>query len=559
MAWAALCASSLAALRVVGGASAVELMRGMSVELCVGKSIPLDWAPGVAEYSLALPRDAPFVAVRVNLRVLEGEVFQERLAMRVPLKDLSFAMLPGEPSDFVEVDTEERTVLKVDVGDAEFTINAIRSRIASNGQVEQPDLARRYPPMGTLSGLALWDSTGRDANMAWFTPRTSSYYASVSGDARGIRLVATPNDPDAELEWRRNGGKWDFLVSGLTSASASISPSSWTLFEVRVRSAAALATKSVGGDPLVYQIAVTRDLVCHPTCRSCRGPSLDECTSCFAPLVLLRGGRCLYTSCQSRGSYFDSELERCLPCAATCVECQDGSTGSCTICPPKLFLLTPSPVHVAGECVPTCPFGYFVQPLSQRCQRAPIGARIEKVYFRLDLRISPEEFSDEAALLSSVLDIAAETLNVSPQDIRFHRWEPSSSGFSVLYYFEVENPFVSKESIKQRTSIDDWFAALPVPVDSIRVLSVNELYPPPLVPKEGLPLPAWLIGAIAAGITGGLVICPLYHFYFIRMHFQKNPYRPHNEQMTLFVDHILKHATDEEVKKLATVSAAKAG
>ena len=27
------------------------------------------------------------------------------------------------------------------------------------------------------------------------------------------RLAATPNDPDAELEWRMNGGKWDFLAA----------------------------------------------------------------------------------------------------------------------------------------------------------------------------------------------------------------------------------------------------------------------------------------------------------------------------------------------------------
>merc|ERR1712194_988637 len=103
----------------------------------------------------------------------------------------------------------------------------IRSYIASNGLPEFPDPARSYPPTGTLTGLTLWDSLGTPAHMAWFTPRTSMYYASISDSARDVRLVATANDPDAELEWRLNGGKWDFLVSGLTSAPARCSENGW--------------------------------------------------------------------------------------------------------------------------------------------------------------------------------------------------------------------------------------------------------------------------------------------------------------------------------------------
>lgn len=537
----------------------LELVRGVYLELCVGKSIPLEWSAGVSEYSLAIPRDAPFAGVRVAIGRGETpeEEFAGTLALRVPLRSLAFTLEPGLPSEMVSIDSNFSTVLKIDIATAEFTVNVIRALIASNGQGETPDPARQYPPPGTLSGLALWDSMGQSAHMAWFTPRTSMYYASIQAQALDVRLVATPNDPGAELEWRRNGGKWDFLVSGLTSAPARCSENGWTLLEVRVRSTAALATGHIS-EPLVYQIAITKELVCHPKCRTCGGPRFDQCTSCFAPLIL-HSGKCLYTSCRAAATYFDPMPEQCLPCSATCAECTDGSSGGCTSCPAGRFLLTASAIDVAGECVVACPFGYYVQPLSQRCQRAPASSiASQSFYIRLVLRISVDEFQQEQDLLQQILQVAAELLRVSPQDVRFHQWDEANF-FGVYYYFEVANPFLKLDEVDERFTIDQWFGAMPVPVDKVSALSQSEMHPPPLAEKPEPLLPPWAWAAMIGGLAGLAIICPLYHFYFIRKHWELTPYRPDTFGQPQFVEHILKEAPDKVINLVAVKDRGAAG
>mmetsp|Transcript_166222 Transcript_166222/g.533698 ORF Transcript_166222/g.533698 Transcript_166222/m.533698 type:complete len:578 (-) Transcript_166222:457-2190(-) len=531
------------------GSPAMGYVQEVYLELSIGKSIPLDWTAGSAEYSLAVPWDAPLVALRVEtMRSEEGEggalgSVAATLALRVPLRNLAFGLEPGRPSVYVDVGTEERTVLKLDIAEYEFTINVIRAKTTSTGQGQHPDPAQRFPALATLSGLALQDSLGDPAHMAWFTPRSSCYYASVGQAASHIRLVATPNDPDAELEWRRDGGKWDFLVSGLTSAPARISAYGWTLFEVRVRSVAAAVA-----EPLLYQIAVTKDVVCHPKCRACDGPAFDQCTSCHAPL-LLHEGRCIYTACRASGKYFNPTQEQCVQCDVTCVECMDGSPQTCTVCPPMRFLHTASATDVAGQCIAACPFGFFVQPVSQSCMRAPVGVRLEKFYFRLDLRISAADYLEQRDLPLRILQVAVETLRVSSQDVRFHRWEQVVYGQGILYYFEVENPFLRRDKVEKQTTIDDWFAVLPVPVDKVMVLTYTQLYPDPPRAKAPPLLEPWMWGLIGAGVTGCLILYPLYHMYFIRKYWEKTPFKPKRDKEAIFVQEIIKNAKEEHITR----------
>lgn len=555
--WPVLCLLTLLCLLPCGAVaseSSLRLVRGIYVELCIGSSIPLEWTAQVPEYSLAVPRDAPFVGLRVDVAhgETEEEQFSDEIFLRLPFRGLAIAMQPGRTSEWVEVYSNESAVLKLGVGPAEYTIYMIRSHIASNGLGEFPDPARRYPPPGTLSGLALWDSLGEAAHMSWFSPRTSMYYASISDGARDVRLVATANDPAAELEWRLNGGKWDFLVSGLTSAPARCSQGGWTLLEVRVRSTLALAIGQVS-DYLIYQVAVTKELVCHPKCRTCRGPQSDQCTSCYAPLVH-HVGKCLYTACKDVTTYFSFDVEECVSCHPSCHECQDGSAEGCIICPTGRFLLTSSVLDTSGECVVACPVGFFVQPLSQRCQRAPATDSLSELSFfiRLELRITVDELVQESDMLQRILRAAADLLQLSPLDVRYHRWDKASGGYGVDYYFEVENPFLSRHEVTERVTVDKWFAGLPVPVDRVIALSRGEMFPPPVGPKPPPLIPSWLIAAVLGALSGLLILCPMYHVYFIRNYWKKTPYRPETQTQIQFVGHVLEEAPDWVIHKVAT-------
>ncbi|CAE8698672.1 unnamed protein product, partial [Polarella glacialis] len=490
-----------------------DFVREVYVELSIGKSVPMMWRTQQLDYSLAVPRDSELVAVRVD--VLLGETPQERaiwqqggeFALRVPSRGLRTMLSPGTASEYVPLSLGEPESFVLELAGAEYAFRIMRAHIASTGSGIYPDPARGCPPAGTLAGLSLFDSMGQPANMAWFTPRVSLYFASIGETANGVRLVATPNDPDAELEWRLDGGKWDFLVSGLTSSPAAVHPTGWTILEVRVTSAAS------SQEPLIYQVAVSRgEIVCHPSCQSCRGPGAEDCEACFAPLVL-HGSRCLYTSCGNVGYYFNASIKRCAKCHPKCVECSDGSEESCTVCPPSTYLLTTSDLAVVGSCETACPFGYFVQPTSQRCKRAPPTLGVERFYMRLTLRVSVDDFLEDADTLRTVLRVAAETLAVSPQDVRFHRWDSALSGLAVYYYLEVENPFLKRADAKDWITIDKWFAALPVPIDDVLVLSYGQLYPSPVMPKPAPLLEPWIWAMIGAGAASLILVYPLYLYF----------------------------------------------
>jgi len=291
-------------------------------------------------------------------------------------------------------------------------------------------------------------------------------------------------------------------------------------------------------------------MVCHPKCRDCGGPGPEDCRSCFAPLVLY-AGRCLYTSCQAASTYFDPDSEQCLPCDATCAECEAAGAAGCTTCPPLRYLLTASELDVAGQCLAACPLGHAVEPASQRCRRAPPGLAAELFYLKATLRMSVDEFLENPDLLRSILLVAAEILAVSPQDVRFFRWEPTSLGLGILYYLQVENPFLRRRDVRAQLDIDRWFAALPVPVDDVEVLSRSQIDPPPVMPKPEPLLSPWIWALIGAGAGCLLILYPLYHFYFVRKHFEKTPYRPNTKREAQFVQHVLDHAPEKAIVTLA--------
>ncbi|CAJ1382805.1 unnamed protein product [Effrenium voratum] len=490
------------------------------LEQSIGASVPLFWRAARLEYSLALPSDTEMVAIRVDAET------KGALALRVPLRGLVTALAPGQTSAYVAVQPDEALELRLDLGGQEYALRVVRSRIRSSGEGRTPDPARTYPPQGTLAGLNLWDSMGLAASMAWFMPRVSLYVASIREDAHGVRLAATPNDPDAELEWRFNGGKWDFLVSGLTSSPAEVAPYGWTLLEVRVSS-------FVQMEPLVYQVVLARGGVCHPSCSRC---GQGGCQACTPPLVLV-GSKCLYTTCSSSSVYFNKSTEGCEPCDSSCLECIDGTARGCLKCPASKYLRPASPVAIAGACQ-SCMAGYFVHPSSQRCQLAPADLQAERFYLRLALRVSVEDFLENAETLKTVLRKSAETLAVSSQDVRFHRWDSAKEGLGVNFFLEVENPFVQHRNSEEWFNIDEWFASLPVPVDEIRILTQSQLYPaaPPALPSPFLDPFMW--GVIGAGSASVLLIYPLYNFYFVRKYRQQQPY-PVSDGQELFVDQIL--------------------
>lgn len=535
-------------------AQVTDLVWGVFVELSIGRSLPLEWTASVSDYSMAVPWDSALVGIRVALG--RGETAEEEavlieagsFVLRVPLRGITLPFAPGEASEYVEIEEGEQTVLTVSIGNAEYTIRVIRASIASNGQGEHPDPAHKFPPLSTLSGLGLWDSLGRPARMAWFSPRKSRYFAAINAEAKDVRLVVSPNDPGAEIEWRRDGGKWDYLVPGMSSAPAAVSWSGWTLFDIRVSSSLALSLNAAT-ESLVYQIAVTKELVCHPKCRVCYGPDSTQCLACFAPLIL-HEGRCLYTACPGQATYYNPAGLGCYPCHPSCGECQDGTSKGCTLCASTRFLLKTSVLDVAGECVTACPFGLFVQPKSHSCERSQSNLKVEQFYLQLQLRVGVDEFQDNSSTLQDILRISAETLSVAASDVMFHRWDAAREGMGVDYYVEVENPFLTSDDV-EAIPIDNWFRVLPVPVDAVTVISYARLYPEPVPPLPEPLIRPWMWVAITVVATAIFILYPLYNFYFLARHFEKSRYSIDVTKHPPFMEEVLKNTPNARLTQMA--------
>ncbi|XP_061195210.1 extracellular matrix organizing protein FRAS1-like [Saccostrea echinata] len=91
-------------------------------------------------------------------------------------------------------------------------------------------------------------------------------------------------------------------------------------------------------------------LACHSSCRECLGPNKDNCLSCTISVQVLLSGRCV-NDC---GPQFYVKDGKCTSCQPTCSSCSsDGRF--CTNCTQSLVL------H-KGQCVTSCPWGYFISP-----------------------------------------------------------------------------------------------------------------------------------------------------------------------------------------------------
>eukprot|EP00927_Polykrikos_kofoidii_P068062 TRINITY_DN63457_c0_g1_i1.p1 TRINITY_DN63457_c0_g1~~TRINITY_DN63457_c0_g1_i1.p1 ORF type:complete len:582 (+),score=80.81 TRINITY_DN63457_c0_g1_i1:89-1834(+) len=556
------CATAISAAAIVAEqVQPATYVRAVLLNLSNGQSFLLEWRPEETEYSVTVPDDAPLVAVRCDIAL--GETAEEEaqmfgqggpaLALHVPAEDRVFPFLRDESSAFVSVGTDAAKRVVLTIAESQYTIFLMRSRIASNGQGVHPDPAMRYSPRGTLSGLSLWDSLGNSLRMASFLPRLSFYLASVGESACDVRLAATPNDPDAELRFRLNGGKWDYLVPGMTSSPVPVNNYAWTLLEVEVRSAAAAARSGNPAEPLIYQVALTKEMVCHPKCHTCFGSGPEDCLSCLMPLVL-HSGRCLYTACNDYGVFFDPSSERCERCHADCLECEGPGPSSCILCQRLRYLLAPSVADIAGRCVETCPPGFFVRPSNLRCEQASAKQSMERFFIRLELRISVDEFLDQQHLVDSLLIGSAETLAVSREDVHFVKWEIAQTDLSVGYFMEVQNPFLRREDVRNGIPIDKWFAILPVPVDDVWVLSAAQLYPTPYFPPEESIFKPWMFAVLGGVIASGLVFYPMYHYYFMPRHFQMTPYVPRKNDVA-FLETVLQNAPEKMIHALATEGA----
>ena len=91
-----------------------------------------------------------------------------------------------------------------------------------------------------------------------------------------------------------------------------------------------------------------KELICHPSCRTCTGTTNSECIYCTDPTAFQFKGTCK-PSCPS--SYYASADRVCLECGGGCKTCNDSST--CVACILPLLLQD-------GVCVEKCFKGRYV-------------------------------------------------------------------------------------------------------------------------------------------------------------------------------------------------------
>lgn len=61
---------------------------------------------------------------------------------------------------------------------------------------------------------------------------------------------------------------------------------------------------------------------CHEECRTCSGPTKNDCTGCYEPKYYHKG-KCIY-NCPS-GFYHDKDSMECKACHAHCSSCEGAS------------------------------------------------------------------------------------------------------------------------------------------------------------------------------------------------------------------------------------------
>eukprot|EP00933_Yihiella_yeosuensis_P073140 TRINITY_DN81726_c0_g1_i1.p1 TRINITY_DN81726_c0_g1~~TRINITY_DN81726_c0_g1_i1.p1 ORF type:complete len:180 (+),score=43.24 TRINITY_DN81726_c0_g1_i1:917-1456(+) len=165
-----------------------------------------------------------------------------------------------------------------------------------------------------------------------------------------------------------------------------------------------------------------------------------------------------------------------------------------------------------------------------------------------------DEFLENRETLRSVLRVAAEKLRISPQDVRFHRIDPSKSGLSVLYYLEVENPFLRRDEVLEWFIIDQWFAALPVPIDGFTVLSQDQLYAPPPIPPPEPQIKPWMWAAAGAATASIILVYPLYACFFSRKYNEVAHTKIKTVAQDDFLEKVVNSAPDAVISALAAAA-----
>ncbi|CAK9027970.1 Proprotein convertase subtilisin/kexin type 5 (Proprotein convertase 5) (PC5) (Proprotein convertase 6) (PC6) (Subtilisin/kexin-like protease PC5) (rPC5) [Durusdinium trenchii] len=495
---------------------------------CTGATAELSWRYTQLMYSLTIPQEAIAAALLVVLR--SGYTATMRLLR--PEDNFAETLRSGVTSAFADVPTEEAAELVLEVSHqsraTNYTILVLRSTITSNFKFRLSDPAASASPLATLTGLSVLDGQGPlPMRPMYFDPQRSQYLAfaqlNTGGRSRSVRLVASKNDPNATLRLRVDGTQWEPLESGIRTRYIEVPRHAWLQVEIEVAS----PTTAV----LVYEILITRELLCHVMCRTCYGPKDTQCLSCRAPL-LLNNGSCSQTACPP-GKYYDWTTYQCQPCHETCAQCEGPASSACTQCP-ALYLLSP-PVGQEdarmAPCVLRCSTGRFAHPKSRRCRKPPT-APVKSFYLQFKFRSTFEAFAGDALIQESVVNTTAFVLGLSLSDVRAYRLEPLKelNGIMLEDYLpqmmvEVVSPFLLKDEA-DAILVDLWFGAFEVPLDEVTSFTWDEVHPPlPPLPLEPF-LPVWLWGLITSASSAVVMLIPLYCCYFRRLSSTRRKYRP---------------------------------
>mmetsp|Transcript_74983 Transcript_74983/g.223448 ORF Transcript_74983/g.223448 Transcript_74983/m.223448 type:complete len:583 (-) Transcript_74983:90-1838(-) len=510
----------------------LPLLAALQVWFSSGGSASIPWDHYTPKYSLTVPTEAVAIALVAYLDATHGST---ELALHKPEDGHREVLVPGVPSSYVDVPTEEATALLLELRSgshvSNYTISIVRSTITANLQLGYSDAAKHVLPQGTLTGLSVLDSAGAPVHVTppAFVPQQTQYLVSVGLTAAWIWVLASSNDPEGGLSIRTNGDSWRPLEAGRSSAVIAVPERGWLLVEVRVESPASMVA---GHPPLVYELLLTRDSTCHERCSSCNGPGEGHCLTCRPPLLLSRG-HCVSSRCPADG-FYGGRSARCEHCHASCAQCAGAGVDECTLCPALRFLSPRAWAERTGPCVAKCPDGYFAHPQSRRCRRPP-AVPIKAFYMRFLFRLRFAVFHEDSQLRESVHNATAFVLGLSLSDVRLHAVEQSRGMLQAM--LEVVSPFLSK-SEADRVLIDSWFGAFEAPVDAVSSLSWDEVHPPP-PPEVVKPLIAlWMWGLMASG-AASVAICFLsYCFYFRRLKNIKSKYSARKGVDEKFIDRV---------------------
>ncbi|XP_038060993.1 extracellular matrix protein FRAS1-like [Patiria miniata] len=95
---------------------------------------------------------------------------------------------------------------------------------------------------------------------------------------------------------------------------------------------------------------------CHISCRTCTGPGVFDCSTCYSGIVLTHNGMC---SSKCYGGYYN-DGGVCRACQPNCLECE--TPYECLVC------RNPDDVLQFGECTPYCADQYYLDPITRLCR-----------------------------------------------------------------------------------------------------------------------------------------------------------------------------------------------